>query len=232
MDVSAGTRRELSRQFAGHLKTDHRMGRCHLKGTLGDEMHAVLCAAGYYVRWPLRMIERKGLRLLCVHRAMATIPVRGEQQLGFRSRVARIRLGHRYEPTRYAVAADWTECSQKTRSSMTTVHDMGCACCRPSRRRTRSVPPIGRPVSAEVLRTLLQRSITGIDRKSALLAGDQPVHKAGLVTRVVRDKADLIIRRFVNQTSCGPCRPAGSHDGSTMRRSAFNASSLRSRSFQ
>ena len=38
------------------------MDRCHLKGELGDRLHAVLCAAGYNIRWLLRMIVLKGLR--------------------------------------------------------------------------------------------------------------------------------------------------------------------------
>ena len=44
----------------GHLKADHRMDRCHLKGEQGDRLHAVLCAAGYNIRWLLRMIVKKG----------------------------------------------------------------------------------------------------------------------------------------------------------------------------
>ena len=31
----------------------------HLKGTLGDSLHAMLCAAGYNIRWLLRMIVKK-----------------------------------------------------------------------------------------------------------------------------------------------------------------------------
>jgi IS5 family transposase len=30
----------------GHLKADYRMDRCHLRGEIGDRLHAVLCAAG------------------------------------------------------------------------------------------------------------------------------------------------------------------------------------------
>jgi IS5 family transposase len=37
------------------------MNRCHLKGSLGDSLHAVLCAAGYNIRWLLRMIIKKGV---------------------------------------------------------------------------------------------------------------------------------------------------------------------------
>ena len=35
-----------------------------LKGSEGDVIHAVLCAAGYNIRWLLRMIAKKGLGLL------------------------------------------------------------------------------------------------------------------------------------------------------------------------
>ena len=40
------------------------MDRCPLKGEQGDRLHAVLCAAGYNLRWLLRMIVKKGLALL------------------------------------------------------------------------------------------------------------------------------------------------------------------------
>ena len=35
------------------------MGSCHLKGEIGDRLHAVLCAAGYHIQWLLRMRARK-----------------------------------------------------------------------------------------------------------------------------------------------------------------------------
>ena len=57
-------RRQAIEPIIGHLKADHRMGRCHLKGEIGDRLHAVLCAAGYNIRWLLRMILKKGLGLL------------------------------------------------------------------------------------------------------------------------------------------------------------------------
>jgi IS5 family transposase len=40
------------------------MDRCHLKGSQGDALHVLLCAAGYNIRWLLRMIVKKGLGLL------------------------------------------------------------------------------------------------------------------------------------------------------------------------
>jgi IS5 family transposase len=57
-------RRQAIEPIIGHLKADHRMDRCHLKGSQGDALHAVLCAAGYNIRWLLRMIAKKGLGLL------------------------------------------------------------------------------------------------------------------------------------------------------------------------
>jgi len=62
-------RRQLKRRQAiepiiGHLKIDHRMERCHLKGEQGDRLHAVLCAAGYNIKWLLRMIAKKGVPFL------------------------------------------------------------------------------------------------------------------------------------------------------------------------
>ena len=56
-------RRQAIEPIIGHLKADHRMNRCHLKGSLGDSLHAVLCAAGYNIRWLLRMIAKKGIGL-------------------------------------------------------------------------------------------------------------------------------------------------------------------------
>jgi IS5 family transposase len=57
-------RRQANEPIIGHLKADHRMDRCHLKGETGDRLHAVLCAAGYNIRWLLRLIARKGLTFL------------------------------------------------------------------------------------------------------------------------------------------------------------------------
>ncbi|MBK7720250.1 MAG: hypothetical protein IPJ36_16890 [Simplicispira sp.] len=39
------------------------MDRAPLKGELGDSVHAVLCRAGYNIRWLLRMIAKKVLFL-------------------------------------------------------------------------------------------------------------------------------------------------------------------------
>lgn len=57
-------RRQAIEPIIGHLKQDHRMDRCHLKGETGDRLHAVLCAAGYNIKWLLRMIVKKGITFL------------------------------------------------------------------------------------------------------------------------------------------------------------------------
>jgi len=56
-------RRQAIEPMIGHLKAGHRMNRCHLKGQTGDAIHAVLCAAGYNIRWLLRMIRKKSIGL-------------------------------------------------------------------------------------------------------------------------------------------------------------------------
>jgi IS5 family transposase len=40
------------------------MDRCWLKGADGDALHAVLCAAGFNIRWLLRAIAKMGLTAL------------------------------------------------------------------------------------------------------------------------------------------------------------------------
>lgn len=55
-------RRQAVEPAIGHLKSDNRMDRCWLHGQLGDALHAVLCAAGYNLRWLLRAIVRLGLK--------------------------------------------------------------------------------------------------------------------------------------------------------------------------
>ena len=56
-------RRQAIEPIIGHLKSDHRMQHCHLLGQAGDRLHAVLCAAGYNIRWLLRQIALKGFAL-------------------------------------------------------------------------------------------------------------------------------------------------------------------------
>ncbi len=38
------------------------MDRCWLKGAAGDAIHAVLCAAGYNLRWLMRAVVRLSLK--------------------------------------------------------------------------------------------------------------------------------------------------------------------------
>ena len=56
-------RRQAIEPIIGHLKADHRIDSCHLKGQTEDAIHAVLCAAGYKIKWLLQMIRKKGIRL-------------------------------------------------------------------------------------------------------------------------------------------------------------------------
>ncbi|MBQ0946196.1 hypothetical protein KAK07_22845 [Ideonella sp. 4Y16] len=42
------------------------MDRCWLKGSEGDALHAMLCAAGFNIRWLLRAVVRPGLYAACI----------------------------------------------------------------------------------------------------------------------------------------------------------------------
>lgn len=55
-------RRQAVEPAIVHLKHDNGMDRCWLKGQTRDALHAVLCAAGYNVRWLLRTVVRLGLK--------------------------------------------------------------------------------------------------------------------------------------------------------------------------
>ncbi len=55
-------RRQAVEPTIGHLKSDHRMDRCWLAGSIGDALHTVLCAAGYNLRWLMRAVARLGLK--------------------------------------------------------------------------------------------------------------------------------------------------------------------------
>jgi IS5 family transposase len=57
-------RRQTIEPTLGHMKQDHRLDRCWLQGSLGDALHAVLCAAGYNLRWLMRAVLRRGLKAL------------------------------------------------------------------------------------------------------------------------------------------------------------------------
>jgi NAD(P)-dependent dehydrogenase (short-subunit alcohol dehydrogenase family) len=62
-------RRQAIEPAIGHAKSDHRMDRCWLQGAQGDALHAVLRAAGFNIRWPLRAIAAKGLRAFLLARS-------------------------------------------------------------------------------------------------------------------------------------------------------------------
>ena len=82
-------RRQAIEPTIGHLKLDHRMDRCWLKGSVGDALHAVLCAAGFNLRWLLRAVLRGRIRplllallavwmtLVCGVRSLLRTPVAG-----------------------------------------------------------------------------------------------------------------------------------------------------------
>jgi len=52
-------RRQAIEPTIGHAKHDHRMDKCWLKGAEGDALHAVLCAAGFNIRWLMRVLLRQ-----------------------------------------------------------------------------------------------------------------------------------------------------------------------------
>lgn len=54
-------RRQAVEPAIGHLKSDHRLDHCWLKGALGDALHAVSCAAGYNLRCLMRAVARLGI---------------------------------------------------------------------------------------------------------------------------------------------------------------------------
>lgn len=49
-------RRQAVEPVIGHLKQEHRLDRCWLKGTQGDALNALGAAAGYNLRWLMRWI--------------------------------------------------------------------------------------------------------------------------------------------------------------------------------
>ena len=56
------SRRQAIEPIIRHLKSDHRLDRCYLKGQTGDTIHAVLFAAGYNIKWLMQMILQKGIK--------------------------------------------------------------------------------------------------------------------------------------------------------------------------
>jgi IS5 family transposase len=66
-------RRQAIEPAIGHAKADHRMDRCWLKGSEGDALHAVLCAAGFNIRWLLRAIARQAAKAISVAFSLAAL---------------------------------------------------------------------------------------------------------------------------------------------------------------
>ena len=63
--LTRALRRKLKRRNAieptiGHLKHDHRMGRCYLKGEQGDQINALCAAMGLNLRKLLAGLDRRG----------------------------------------------------------------------------------------------------------------------------------------------------------------------------
>jgi transposase, IS5 family len=74
--ITATIRRELRRRSAieamiGHMKLDGKLARNHLKGALGDAIHALLCVAGHNLRLVLRHLARLLRALLRLRAAPA-----------------------------------------------------------------------------------------------------------------------------------------------------------------
>mgnify|MGYP000205168346 CR=1 FL=1 len=88
--MTPALRRDLRRRSAiepmiGHMKTDGRLARCPLKGTIGDALHAVLCGCGHNIRLilaHLRALMAEILRII-LNAIAALIPTaRPSETLG------------------------------------------------------------------------------------------------------------------------------------------------------
>ena len=94
--MSKTERKQLKRRQAieptiGHVKHDHRMIRCHLKGSTGDALHAMACAAGYNIRWLMRAMLRLGLTglfalLALIRMSIAQVPAFAPQNVKYQNR--------------------------------------------------------------------------------------------------------------------------------------------------
>ena len=82
-------RRQAIEPTIGHHKADHPMNSCHLKGSEGDTLHAVLCAAGYF--HPLVAADDRQER-----QGPFVVPAAGER---FDGLICEIGKNHRHQPT-------------------------------------------------------------------------------------------------------------------------------------
>lgn len=73
-------RRQAIEPAIGHCKHDNGMERCWLRGATGDALHAVLCAAGYNLRWLMRAVKRRGIKAIVV-RVILALPWRSLRSL-------------------------------------------------------------------------------------------------------------------------------------------------------
>ena len=88
-------RRQAVEPVIGHLKADHRMDRCWLKGSEGDALHTVLCAAGFNLRWLLRAIARYGLKAVYLSLSwVAAIVATAVKWANVHHRNGNLRLAH------------------------------------------------------------------------------------------------------------------------------------------
>ncbi|SMG02936.1 Mobile element protein [Burkholderia singularis] len=55
-------RRQVVELVIGHVKADHGLRRCWLKGASGDARHVVLCATDFNLRWLQRAIVQMGIK--------------------------------------------------------------------------------------------------------------------------------------------------------------------------
>ena len=73
-------RRQAIEPVIGHVKHDHGMLRCHLKGALGDAIHVICCAVGFNIGWLMRAIKRLGLKgLLAFVMRLVWLPKIGQR---------------------------------------------------------------------------------------------------------------------------------------------------------
>ncbi|MFN9999870.1 MAG: transposase, partial [bacterium] len=94
-------RRQAVEPTIGHLKADHRMDRCWLKGSEGDALHAVRCAAGVNIRWLMRAIAAQAAKAAQA-RLFVFLWLRlwAQMALGERSAAIRRAEGHPDQTTR------------------------------------------------------------------------------------------------------------------------------------
>jgi IS5 family transposase len=74
-------RRSAIEAEIGHMKTDGRLARCPLKGTLGDALFAVLCACGHNIRKILAHLRAWPALIMAAIPAAQTAPDRQDQPL-------------------------------------------------------------------------------------------------------------------------------------------------------